>query len=62
MECAVTFWRRWLSGDAFVSWNQQVQSLKTDRPLALPPIKALKAKPARARKKAKIAAFRQIGK
>lgn len=49
---------RWWRSDP-ASWTQQIQSLKTDTPLALPPIRPLAAQVAhRPRKKAKKLAFR----
>lgn len=50
---------RWLVGGSFVSWTDQVQVLKTDRPLALPAIKPLKAERAKKPKRARVAAFRR---
>lgn len=49
----MTWWRRWIGGDGFVSWTQAVQSLKADRPLDLPPIRPLMAVKAKKERKTK---------
>lgn len=54
----IRLWR-WLIGEHDPSWTTRVQSFKTDTPLALPPIKPLKAVKAKARKKARISVFRR---